>query len=116
MHGPRRWPSPADAVRPIAGAGSSRKSSAPASARGAFKLASIYVLAVPAMPRLRSNPPAMITIRTESPEDYPEIREVLIQAFGRPDEANLVEALRREENYLIELALVGLVNETIVAH
>ena len=57
-----------------------------------------------------------MTIRPERDEDFLAIREVLVQAFGRDEEANLVEALRREGNYLAELALVGLVDDQIVAH
>jgi putative acetyltransferase len=36
----------------------------------------------------------MATIRPERPSDCDQIRTVLEQAFGRPDEARLVEALR----------------------
>ncbi|HEX3035222.1 MAG TPA: hypothetical protein VHT73_08825 [Thermodesulfobacteriota bacterium] len=36
----------------------------------------------------------MITIRRERPEDVPQIHYVNEKAFGRPAEANLVDALR----------------------
>lgn len=45
----------------------------------------------------------MIGIRTESPEDFPWIREVVSRAFGQDDEANLVDALRDEGCLLFSL-------------
>ena len=37
----------------------------------------------------------MITIRTERPEDYTEVRRINELAFGRPAEADLVDKLRQ---------------------
>lgn len=49
--------------------------------------------------------PEMVIIRRESPEQIAAIRHVLEMAFGRPSEADLVDALR--ENGKIVLSLVA---------
>ena len=49
----------------------------------------------------------MIEIRTERPQDAPAVREVLLQAFGRPQAADVVDALRRQCAGM--LSLVGAV-------
>jgi len=36
-------------------------------------------------------------VRSENPDDIQPIRQVLEMAFERPEEADLVEALRRRE-------------------
>jgi putative acetyltransferase len=56
----------------------------------------------------------MLLIRHEMPEDAPEVRSLLIQAFNRPDEADVVEALRSRG--AISLALVALVERQVVGH
>lgn len=58
------------------------------------------------------NPPA--TIRPETAADTLAIRHVLEHAFGRPGEADVVEALRR--SCALTLSLVAIVNETVVGH
>lgn len=45
----------------------------------------------------------MIGIRTEAPEDYPWIREVVARAFGQDEEARLIDALRDEGCLLFSL-------------
>ena len=45
----------------------------------------------------------MIGIRTESPEDHPWIYDLITRAFGRNDEARLVEALRSEGGLMFSL-------------
>ncbi|WP_321476321.1 N-acetyltransferase [uncultured Paludibaculum sp.] len=45
----------------------------------------------------------MISLREWEPEDQPATRRLLIRAFGQPDEANLVEALRSEGAVILEL-------------
>ncbi|MGC4048162.1 MAG: N-acetyltransferase [Paludibaculum sp.] len=45
----------------------------------------------------------MIGLREAGPDDFEDIRGVLARAFERPDEADLVEALRREGVVLLEL-------------
>ncbi|HKQ74264.1 MAG TPA: N-acetyltransferase, partial [Blastocatellia bacterium] len=42
-------------------------------------------------------------IRSEKPEDIPAVRIVIEQAFGRPAEADLVDALRRNGKAAISL-------------
>lgn len=48
-------------------------------------------------------PYAAALIRDATPSDYPAIRAVVRHAFGQPDEANLVEALRADGDSLVEL-------------
>jgi putative acetyltransferase len=55
----------------------------------------------------------MLLIRPEQPEAA-AIRQVNEQAFGRPDEANLVDTLRRHGKAV--LSLVGVERDRIVGH
>lgn len=48
----------------------------------------------------------MFTIRAETPEDAPAVRRVNELAFGRPSEANLVDALRAKATPFISLVAV----------
>jgi putative acetyltransferase len=57
-----------------------------------------------------------ITIRAENGEDQEAIREVNTQAFGREEEAQLVEELRRLPEFLRELSLVAWHAERIIGH
>jgi putative acetyltransferase len=57
---------------------------------------------------------APVTIRLESPDDIPAIRLVNELAFGRPNEANIVDALRA--NGKAVLSLVAEVEGSIVGH
>jgi putative acetyltransferase len=54
------------------------------------------------------------TIRREQPGDAPQIREVNQQAFGRPIEADIVDALR--ESGCPFLSLVAQVGNRVVGH
>ena len=56
----------------------------------------------------------MLLIRPEQPEDIEAIRQVNEQAFGRADEANLVDALRTGGKAV--LSLVGVEGDRIVGH
>jgi len=56
----------------------------------------------------------MAILRPESASDYPAVRRIHEQAFGRPDEANLVERLRPKAGTL--LSLVALRRGEAVAH
>ena len=58
----------------------------------------------------------MISIRAERPEDLPAIRHVNEMAFERPDEADLVDALRGSDAWLPELSLVAEDESGIVGH
>jgi putative acetyltransferase len=53
-------------------------------------------------------------ILAENPEDAPSIRRVLEAAFGRSEEANLVEALRRRG--AVTLSLVASQKNRIIGH
>ena len=55
-----------------------------------------------------------ITIRPETRADRDEIAEVIERAFGSPDEARLVDAIRASDDYIAELALVATLQDTVV--
>ena len=57
---------------------------------------------------------AMTLIRTETTGDYPSIREVLRQAFGREEEGRLVDSLR--DGGFARLSLVALEDGPFVGH
>ncbi len=57
-----------------------------------------------------------LTIRPERRADAPAIRTVHEQAFGRPDEADLVDTLREDPSYVAELSIVAELDGDIVAH
>jgi predicted N-acetyltransferase YhbS len=46
-----------------------------------------------------------VNIRPETEADYDAVAEVTAAAFGKQDEARLVEAIRSSEEYVPELAL-----------
>lgn len=56
----------------------------------------------------------MMTIRAERPEDVALIHQIHVQAFGRAEEANLVDALRR--NGKATFSLVAEDNGRVVGH
>lgn len=56
----------------------------------------------------------MITIRDEQPTDIPAIRDVNRQAFGRDQEATIVDVLRANRAAL--LSLVATVDDRVVGH
>ena len=55
-----------------------------------------------------------VEIRYETPEDHASVRHVHQQAFGRSDEANLVERLRAANK--APIALVATLNGQVVGH
>ena len=57
-----------------------------------------------------------MTIRAESPADLNAIFEVNTRAFGREEEAQLVNELRASEEFIPELSLVAVVDDQIVGH
>jgi putative acetyltransferase len=57
---------------------------------------------------------AQVSFRPERAEDFSQIRQLLIAAFERTSEADLVEALRRDSD--VSLALVAEIGEQIVGH
>ena len=56
----------------------------------------------------------MVTIRRETPEDIDSIHYVNEQAFGQPEEANLIDQLRSRGK--VKLSLVALEGSQIVGH
>ncbi|MEK6279477.1 MAG: N-acetyltransferase [Acidobacteriota bacterium] len=56
----------------------------------------------------------MITIRAEVPADIPSVRRVNEMAFGRPEEAALVDALRPAVN--AQISLVAVDDDQVVGH
>jgi putative acetyltransferase len=57
-----------------------------------------------------------IEIRPESPDDYTGIRLVCDLAFGRPNEGEMVTALRHNPRFIKELSLVAQAGGTVVGH
>lgn len=57
-----------------------------------------------------------LIIRPETASDYPVITYVNNLAFGQPAEGELVEKLRNNPNFVIELSLVAEIDEKIVGH
>ncbi|MBX3441694.1 MAG: N-acetyltransferase [Planctomyces sp.] len=58
--------------------------------------------------------PGSLEIRLERPSDLPAIRKVLIAAFGQPQEADLVDGLRRDG--ALQASLVALLDGLVVGH
>ena len=57
-----------------------------------------------------------VLIRRETSGDITAIREVNQLAFGRPNEAEVVDKVRASEGYVPELSLVAETNTGIVGH
>jgi putative acetyltransferase len=58
----------------------------------------------------------MISIRPETPADRAAIRTVNLLAFGRENEARLVERLRASTAFIAELSLVAEENREVIGH
>src|SRR5262245_37786056 len=56
----------------------------------------------------------MLTIRAETPEDIPIIHHINTVAFERPNEADLVDALRR--NNALTISLVAVQDSHLIGH
>ena len=57
-----------------------------------------------------------VIIRPETPGDIPAIFELNLRAFGQPAEAQMVNKLRREGDFIPELSLVAVDGVRIVGH
>ena len=57
-----------------------------------------------------------IVIRPETPSDHGAIAEIVEAAFGSPAEAHLVEAIRRSDEYVADLALVATLAGRVIGH
>ena len=55
-----------------------------------------------------------LTVRPERQGDRDAIRHVIIEAFGQPGEADLVDALRRSDH--LAISLVAAEDDIIVGH
>lgn len=53
------------------------------------------------------------SVRTEESDDADQVRSVNVRAFGRPDEAALVDALRGTPG---AISLVAMVDDRVVGH
>lgn len=57
-----------------------------------------------------------ISIRKETPNDYPDVYAVNKQAFEEEEEAKLVEMLRHSSAFVPELSLVATIDNNVVGH
>lgn len=57
-----------------------------------------------------------LNIRPENLEDFEAVYQINHSAFGREDEAKLVQSLRKNPAFVPELSLVAWVEEEIVGH
>jgi putative acetyltransferase len=57
-----------------------------------------------------------IVLRPEQPADHAAVHDVVARAFGQPDEARLVDALRLSLAFIPELSLVAIENAAVVGH
>ena len=58
----------------------------------------------------------MLTIRPERLEDHEAVSHVIQLAFGRTNEAQLVEALRRSSSFISALSLAAFDGAEVVGH
>ena len=57
-----------------------------------------------------------VIVRTERPIDHDAVYEVVKTAFGQPDEAHLVEELRKSKGFIPELSLVAVLEKDVIGH
>lgn len=57
-----------------------------------------------------------LALRPATADDNPSIRTVLTEAFGSPNEADLVEGIRGSANFIPALSLVAKLNREIVGY
>jgi putative acetyltransferase len=57
-----------------------------------------------------------MNIHKETEKDYPSVRKVNESAFETAEEADLVDSLRKNTNYIPELSLVAEENNEIIGH
>ncbi len=58
----------------------------------------------------------MMLIRPEEPADRPAIYQITAQAFGQPNEANLIDKLRQSPSYVPDLSLVAVDQGLVCGH
>jgi len=59
---------------------------------------------------------SVITIRPEREGDHQAVHDLTAAAFGREDEARLVERLRQSDAFIPPLSLVAVAEERVVGH
>lgn len=57
-----------------------------------------------------------MNIRPEAPSDHAAIADVLTQAFGQVNEAQLVDRIRQSDRYIPSLSLVAEQDGAVVGH
>ncbi len=57
-----------------------------------------------------------IEIKVETLANFDSIREINKLAFGQPQEAQLIESLRKLENYIPELSLIAFKDDKAIGH
>lgn len=67
-------------------------------------------------PLARAEAAALPTIRAEAPDDIDAISELHRAAFGGPNEAALVDAIRRTTRFIPDLSLVAELNGQVIGH
>jgi predicted N-acetyltransferase YhbS len=55
-------------------------------------------------------------IRQESSDDYYKVNEIIKLAFGQDDESQLVDKIRKGENFVPELSMIAEVEGELVGH
>ncbi|MCL1471903.1 GNAT family N-acetyltransferase [Argonema antarcticum] len=58
----------------------------------------------------------MLTFSSETNNDIAKIREVVADAFGQTNEAQLIETIRNSPNFLPELSIVAKEDENVLGH
>ncbi len=58
----------------------------------------------------------MVIVRAETAKDFDSVFRVNRLAFGRDNEARLVEAVRKTEFFIPELSLVAVIDEEVAGH
>jgi putative acetyltransferase len=58
----------------------------------------------------------MLNIIPETNEEIAKIRQVIIDAFGRTEEADLVDKIRHSPNFIPELSLIAVENQQVLGH
>jgi putative acetyltransferase len=57
-----------------------------------------------------------VRIRQETTSDYAAVHKLLVDAFGKEDEARLVDMLRLDPNFVEELSLVATLNDNVIGY
>lgn len=57
-----------------------------------------------------------MNIHSETQADYPAIAHIHKLAFGREEEADLVDKIRNSQYYIPQLTLIAKINNSVVAH